>query len=82
MTNPTLIAITTSIALIEFRLSRMWTLAHEAHQAALRGEQNLALGTFAPIVQDIADAQALVNAVFVLHRLRPELTSKSKGGAL
>jgi hypothetical protein len=71
-TNPTLNAITANTALIKSRLMRASALVAEAHEAALRGEQNLAVGTLTAIGQDIADTQALLKTVFVLHRSRAE----------
>lgn len=72
MTNPTSHAITANIGLIEQRLFRASTLANTAHAAAKRGEQNLAIGTLLPLEQDLADAEALLRTVFVLHRSRPD----------
>jgi len=72
MTSPTSNAITANIGLIEQRLFRASTLANAAHAAAKRGEQNLAIGTLLPLEQDLADAEALLRTVFVLHRSRPD----------
>lgn len=77
MTNPTSNAITANIALIEKLAARVWVLADAAHQAARQGEMNLAIGTLLPAAQDLSDAQALMNTVFVIHRSRPA----EKGGA-
>ena len=74
MTNLTSHAITANIGLIEQRLFRAPTLANAAHAAARRGEQNLAIGTLLPVEQDLADAEALLRTVFVLHRSRPDTT--------
>jgi hypothetical protein len=74
MTNPTSHAITANIGRIEQRLFRASTLANAAHEAARRGEQNFAIGTLLPLEQDLADAEALLRTVFVLHRSRPDTT--------
>ena len=74
MTNPTSHAITANIGLIEQRLFRASTLANAAPGAAKHGEQNLAIGTLLPVEQDLADAEALLRTLFVLHRSRPDST--------
>lgn len=66
------IAIHANIALIEQRLRRALALAVDAKTAAARGEQNLAIGTLLPVEGDLADAAALLKAVFVLHRSRSD----------
>ncbi len=78
MTNPTFNAIAANIALIEQRLARASALATAAGQAAQQGQQNLAIGTLLPLQEDLADAEALLRTVFVLHRSRPDT---SEGGA-
>lgn len=72
MTNPTLAAIAANIALITQRLGGASTLARTAHEAAQRGEQNLAIGTLLPLEQDLGDAEALLRTILVLHRSRPD----------
>jgi len=72
MTNPTLAAISATIALIARRLDRASTLARTAHEAAQRGEQNLATGTLLLLEQDLGDAEALLRTILVLHRSRPD----------
>ena len=57
---------------------RAHALAVEGRNAIRRGEQNLAVGTLLPLQADIADADALLKTVFVLHRSRPDA---SEGGA-
>ena len=64
-----------NIALMEQRLRRALALVVEAHQAASRNEQNLAIGTLLPAEQDIGDAAALLKTVFVLHRSRADAAS-------
>ena len=80
MSNPTLNAIIANTALIESRLERASVLANAAHQAAKQGKQNLAVGTLVPLEQDLADAEALLKTIFVLHRSRPD-TAESTNGA-
>lgn len=70
-------AIYANIALIEQRLRRALALAIEARDAAAQGEQNLAIGTLMPAQEDIAEADALLKTIFVLHRSRAE----TAGGA-
>jgi len=41
-----------------------------SHKAAQHGEKNLAIGTLVPVARDIADADAFLRTVFVLHRSR------------
>lgn len=65
-------AIHANIALIEQRLRSALALAVEAKNAAARDEQNLAIGTLLPVEGALADAAALLKAVFVLHRSRPD----------
>ncbi len=72
MTNPTRDAIRADIVLMEQRLRRALALAVEARYAICRGEQNLAVGTLVPLQEDIADTDALLKTVFVLHRSRPD----------
>ena len=78
MTNPTRDAIRADIVLMEQRLRRALALAVEARSAICQGEQNLAVGTLVPLQEDIADADALLKTVFVLHRSRRDA---SEGGA-
>ncbi len=78
MTNPTRDAIRANILLMEQRLMRALALAVEGRNAICRGEQNIAVGTLVPLQADIADADALLKTVFVLHRSRPDA---SEGGA-
>lgn len=63
-------AIHANIALMEQRPGCALALVVEARQAASLNEQNLAIGTLLPAEQDIGDAAALLNTVFVLHRSR------------
>ncbi len=72
MSTRTAETITANIALIAHRLSRASSLAREAHQAAHSGEPNLAIGTLLPVTQDLADADALLKTVLILHRSRPD----------
>lgn len=74
MTNPTRDAIRANIVLMEQRLMRALALAVEGRNAISRGEQNLAVGTLVPLQEDIADADALLKTVFVLHRSRADTT--------
>jgi len=71
----TIDAIHANIALIEQRLRRALVLAVDAKNAAARGEQNLVIGTLLPMEHDLADAAALLKAVFVLHRSRVDTAS-------
>lgn len=70
-------AIHANIALIEQRLRCALALAVDAKSAAARGKQNLAIGTLLPMEHDLADAAALLKAVFVLHRSRSDAASPS-----
>jgi len=78
MTTPTQDAIRADIILMEQRLRRALALAVEARDAISRGEQNLAIGTLLPLQEDIAECDALLKTVFILHRSRPDTT---EGGA-
>jgi len=71
MTTPTAQAITANIAIIENRLTHAAVLASSALKAAESGAQNLAIGTLLPVEQDLADAEALLKTIFVLHRAEP-----------
>lgn len=71
MTNRTLDTITANIALMEARLARAHGLAREALAASNGGNQNLAIGTLAPMQEDLADADALLRTILLLHRARP-----------
>lgn len=64
----TLNAISANLTLMEHRLHSALALTSQAREAALRGEQNLAIGTLLPAEQDITDAAVLVKTVLVLHR--------------
>ncbi len=79
MSKQTADTITANIALIEARLARASSLAREAHQAALGGEHNRAIGTLLPMTQDLADADALLKTVLILHRSRSD---RNGGGTL
>ncbi|MDX2287214.1 MAG: hypothetical protein NW217_00115 [Hyphomicrobiaceae bacterium] len=68
-------AIHANITLIEQRLRGALALSVDAKSAAARGEQNLAIGTLLPVEHDLADAAALLKAVFVLHRSRADTAS-------
>lgn len=70
MSMTTLDTIAANIALIEQRLSRAHDLAREAVAAIADGDQNLAIGTLLPVQQDLADTDALLRAVLVVHRAR------------
>lgn len=72
MSNSTIETIQSSIGLMEQRLLRASKLAAEAHAAIRGGEQNIAIGTLLPLQEDIADIDALLKTVFLLHRSRAE----------
>ena len=74
MINPAFNAIATNILFIESRLARASLLANSAHQAAQQGKQNLAIGTLMPLQHELADTEALLRTVFVLHRSRADAT--------
>lgn len=81
MTTPTIEAIRSNITLIEERLRRALSFATEARIAIHRDQQNLAIGTLVPAEQDLADADALLKTVFVLHRSRPDTAPLFEGDA-
>lgn len=79
MSTRTLDAIIANTALIEARLSRAAALAKAAHAAAAQCKQNLAIGTILLAQDDIAEADALLKTILVLHRSRPD--TAEEGGA-
>lgn len=68
MTNRTLDTIAANLALIEVRLAEAHSLIREAQAAIATRDQNLAIGTLLPVQQDLADADALLRAVLIVHR--------------
>lgn len=74
MTNSTLKAIAANTSLLVDRLERATALARAAYEATQQGEQNLAIGTLLPAQEDLADADALLRTIFVLHRSRADMT--------
>jgi hypothetical protein len=70
MRNKTLDTIAANITLIEARLERAHALARDALAAIGSGNQNLAIGTLLPMQEDIADTDALLRTVLLLHRAR------------
>ena len=71
MSNTTLDTITANITLMEARLQRAHSLASDALAAIKDGQQNLAIGTLLPMQEDMADTDALLKTVLLLHRARP-----------
>ncbi len=71
MSITTLDAITANITLIEARLQRAHKSARDALAAIKDGKQNLAIGTLLPMQEDMADTDALLKTVLLLHRARP-----------
>lgn len=71
MSNTTLDTITANITLMETRLQRAHSLARDALAAIGSGKQNLAVGTLLPMQEDLADTDALLRTVLLLHRARP-----------
>lgn len=71
MSTTTLDALTANITLMEARLKRAHSLAVEALAAIGSGKQNLAIGTLIPMQEDLADTDALLRTVLLLHRARP-----------
>ncbi len=71
MSNTTLDTITANITLMEARLQRAHSLARDALAAIKDGKQNLAIGTLLPMQEDMADTDALLKTVLLLHRARP-----------
>jgi hypothetical protein len=71
MSHKTLDTITANIALIEARLQRAHSLTRDALAAINDGKQNLAIGTLLPMQEDMADTDALLRTVLLLHRARP-----------
>ena len=71
MSTTTLDALTANVTLLETRLKRAHTMACEALAAIADGKQNLAIGTLLPMYTDLADADALLRTVCLLHRCRP-----------
>ena len=71
MSNTTLDALTANITLMEARLQRAHSLARDALAAIKSGKQNLAIGTLLPMQEDMADTDALLKTVLLLHRARP-----------
>ena len=71
MSNTTLDTITANLALMEARLQRAHGLASDALAAIGSGNQNLAIGTLLPMQEDLADTDALLRTVLLLHRARP-----------
>lgn len=70
MSNTTLDTIAANMKLIEARLQRAHSLARDALAAIDDGKQNLAIGTLLPMQEDLADADALLKTVLLLHRSR------------
>ena len=70
MNNTTLDTITANITLLEARLKRAHSMALDALAAIDDGKQNLAIGTLLPMYTDLADADALLRTVCLLHRCR------------
>ena len=70
MSNSTLDAITANITLMEARLQRAHSLARDALAAIKDGKQNLAIGTLLPMQEDMADTDALLKTILILHRAR------------
>ena len=71
MSNTTLDALTANITLMEARLQRAHSLALDALAAIKDGKQNLAIGTLLTMQEDMADTDALLKTVLLLHRARP-----------
>ena len=71
MHDKTLDTITANLTLIEARLHRAHSLASDALAAIGGGNQNLAIGTLLPMQEDLADTDALLRTVLLLHRARP-----------
>jgi hypothetical protein len=70
MPNRTLDTISANLTLIEARLDRAHGLARDALAAISDGNQNLAIGTLLPMQDDLADTDALLRTVLLLHRAR------------
>ena len=62
--------IAANVTLIEARLQRAHSLARDALTAICGGNQNLAIGTLLPMQEDLADTDALLRTVLLLHRAR------------
>ena len=71
MSNTTLDALTANITLMEARLKRAHGMARDALESIKDGKQNLAIGTLLPMQEDMADTDALLKTVLLLHRARP-----------
>jgi hypothetical protein len=76
MTNPN--CTTSLLMLLDQKLFAANNVVRCAYEAALTGEQNLAIGTLIPIQHDLADAETLLRTVFVLHRASRDT---AEGGA-
>ena len=70
MTSKTLDTIAANLTLMEARLARAHGLARDALAAIDGGNQNLAIGTLQPMQQDLADTDALLRTILLLHRAR------------
>lgn len=62
-------AITANIGALAHTLDHAAGLAKEAHEAALSGKTNLAIGTLSCTESEINAIKALYDAAMVLHRM-------------
>ena len=76
MTNPN--CTTSLLMLLDQKLFTANHVVRCAYEAALNGDRNLAIGTLIQIQNDLADTEALLRTVFVLHCSRRDT---AEGGA-
>jgi len=62
------VAIEANLAALAEGLYRASTLADAAHQAIVKGERNLAIGTVLPLDQELPTSMGLLTAILALHR--------------
>ncbi len=76
MTNQNSIA--TLITILDQQLFEASGTVHEAYEAIIAGEQNLAIGTLLPVERLCEDALAMLRVILSLHQYGREIR---QGGA-